>query len=81
MTVDQIAGLTLSRVAMKLSLWIVCKARFCTESCKTKTMNNYHRVLCGRDFKWLCEACKDANMLSNDMIPLLLMKVLATAIH
>lgn len=33
-------------------------------------------VLCGKDFKWLYEACKDADMLSNDMIPLfVLMKI------
>lgn len=58
-----------------------CKARFCTESCKSEAMKTYHRVLCGKDFNWLYEASENADLLSNDMIPLLLMKVLATAVQ
>ncbi len=57
-----------------------CRATFCSHSCKTEAMNSYHRVLCKKDFKWLYEASKGADQESNDMIPLLLMKVLATAV-
>ena len=58
-----------------------CKVMFCTESCKIEAMNTYHGVLCGKDFRWLYKASKDAYELSNEMIPLLLMKVLATAVQ
>lgn len=58
-----------------------CKAIFCSELCKTEATNTYHRVLCGKDFGWLYEASKDANELTNDMVPLLLMKILATAVQ
>lgn len=58
-----------------------CKARFCTESCKAEALNAYHRVLCGKDFGWLYAACKDAGIVTNEMIPLHMVKVLATAIQ
>lgn len=58
-----------------------CKARFWTEPCKSEAMKTYHRALCGKDFNWLYEASENADLLSNDMIPLLLMKVLATAVQ
>lgn len=58
-----------------------CKAKFCSESCKIEASNTYHRVLCGKNFTWLYEASKDADELSNDMKPLLLMKILATAVQ
>ena len=58
-----------------------CNVMFCSESCKTEATNSYHRVLCGKDFTWLYEASKDVNELSNDMIPLFLMKILATAVQ
>ena len=58
-----------------------CKAKFCSESCKTEAINTYHRVLCDKDFTWLYEASKDADPVSNDMISLVLMKILATAVQ
>lgn len=58
-----------------------CKAKFCSESCKTEAINTYHRVLCDKDFTWLYEASKDADPVSSDMIPLMLMKILATAVQ
>ena len=58
-----------------------CKVRYCSESCKTEAMKTYHRALCDKDFQWLFEACKDAEQVSSDMIPLLLLKVLATAVQ
>lgn len=58
-----------------------CKAKFCTESCKVEALNAYHKILCGKDFSWLYAACKDADHVFNDMIPLHMVKVLATAIQ
>lgn len=58
-----------------------CKARFCTESCKAEALSAYHRILCGKDLSWLYAACKDADVVTNKMIPLLMVKVLATAIQ
>ena len=58
-----------------------CKAKFCTESCKTEALNAYHKILCGKDFTWLYDACKDTDSMTNEMIPLHMVKVLATAIQ
>lgn len=58
-----------------------CKAKFCSESCKAEAVNAYHRILCGKTFSWLHAACKDADDISNAMVPLLMVKVLATAIQ
>ena len=58
-----------------------CGTEFCRESSKTEATKTYHQSLCGKDFRWPYEASKDAQQQSNDMIPLLLMKVLATAVQ
>lgn len=58
-----------------------CNNKFCSESCKTEAVNTYHRVLCDKDFEWLYRASKDADQSSNDMVPLMLMKILATAVQ
>ena len=58
-----------------------CGAEFCSEPCETEATKTYHQSLCGKDFRWLYEASIDAQQQSSDMIPLLLMKVLATAVQ
>lgn len=54
-----------------------CKAKYYSQSCKTEAINTYHRVLCDKEFEWLYRASKDVDQISNDMISLLLMKILA----
>ena len=58
-----------------------CDAKFCTESCKAQALNAYHKTLCGKNFRWLYAACNKATGITNEMIPLHMMKVLATAIQ
>lgn len=58
-----------------------CKAKFCTEPCKAEALNAYHRILCGKDFAWLYAACRDTDDIFNEMIPLHMVKVFATAIQ
>lgn len=66
----------------KISIQMTCcTSKFCSESCKQEAMKNYHRVVCGKDFSWLYQACKEADPAYSDMVPLMMVKVLATAIH
>lgn len=58
-----------------------CKDRFCSVSCKTEAVNTYHKALCGRDLSWLYDKCKDADPISNSMIPLIMVKILAAAVQ
>ena len=58
-----------------------CKAKFCSESYKAEVMCNYHKALCKKDFQWLYDECRDVDPVRNEMIPLLMMKILATAVQ
>ena len=58
-----------------------CKARFCSQECKIESMNTHHRVLCGKDFTWLYEHCINADPITNEMIPLMMVKILAAAVQ
>ena len=58
-----------------------CKARYCKPSCKMEAIKSYHRILCGKGFGWLHQAYSNADPFGNDMVPLLMVKVLATAIQ
>lgn len=58
-----------------------CKVRYCSAICKAEALKSYHRTLCRKDFGWLYKEYSGADPLSNDMVPLLMVKVLATAIQ
>jgi len=58
-----------------------CTARFCNEKCKAEASNSHHRILCGKDFSWLYDACKNADPVFNEMIPIIMVKVFAAAIQ
>ncbi|KAI9821266.1 MAG: hypothetical protein M1827_004002 [Pycnora praestabilis] len=58
-----------------------CDVKFCSDTCKNEALTTYHKVLCGKDFSWLYQSCQDANPTFNDMIPLLMVKVLGTAVQ
>lgn len=58
-----------------------CKVRYCSAICKADALKSYHKTLCRKDFRWLYREYSDADPLLNDMIPLLMVKVLATAIQ
>lgn len=58
-----------------------CKVRYCNAICKAEALKSYHRTLCRKDFEWLYKEYSDAEPLTNDMVPLLMVKVLATAIQ
>jgi len=58
-----------------------CKAKFCGDPCKAQCLENYHKAMCGKDLRWLYSNCTDADPVMNDMIPLLMLKVLATAVQ
>ena len=58
-----------------------CKVRYCSVACKTEALQSYHKVLCGKDLGWLHKAYSGADSLSNDIVPLLMVKVFATAVQ
>jgi len=58
-----------------------CNVRYCSAICKAEALKSYHKTLCRKDFGWLYKQYSDADPLSNDMVPLLMVKVLATAIE
>ena len=67
-----------NKIAIQMSC---CTSKFCSESCKQEATKTYHHVVCGKDFSWLYQACKEADPTYSDMVPLMMVKVLATAIH
>ena len=58
-----------------------CNSKFCTDVCKQEATDTYHDVICGKDFSWLYRACKEADQVYCDKAPLMMVKILATAIH
>lgn len=58
-----------------------CTCNFCSDACRQEAIDTYHNVICGRDFSWLYEACKGADKTFHDMIPLMMIKILGTAVH
>jgi len=58
-----------------------CQAKYCSEDCKSKALSNYHKTICDQDFSWLYDDCKDADFSFNDAIPLVMLKLLATAVQ
>ena len=59
-----------------------CNAVFCCSGCQKDAMNNYHRILCGKDFTWMIEPSKKATVeYTHALVPSLMLKVLATAIQ
>lgn len=58
-----------------------CTCLFCSEACREEATTTYHDATCGRDFEWLYEASKGADKTFADMIPLLMVKILGTAVH
>ena len=43
--------------------------------------DTYHDVICGKDFSWLYRACTEADQIYCDKGPLMMVKILATAIQ
>lgn len=58
-----------------------CQDAFCSGSCRQEALATYHPVLCGKDFTWLYEHCAKLDPNLNTLIPLLMVKILATAVH
>ena len=58
-----------------------CTCLFCSKACRDEATTTYHDATCGGDFGWLYEASKGADKTFTDMIPLLLVKILGTAVH
>jgi len=58
-----------------------CNVRYCSASCKAEVARSYHKTLCGKDLGWLYKEYPDADPLGNDMVPLLMVKILATALE
>ena len=58
-----------------------CTCVFCSDACRQEAIDTYHNVICGREFSWLYEACKGADKTFSDMIPLVMIKILGTAVH
>ncbi len=57
-----------------------CQTQFCSDDCKSKALSNYHKSICSKDFAWLYDECKDVDF-QNDTIPLVMLKILATAVQ
>ena len=59
-----------------------CNAIFCCLGCHKDSMNNYHRILCGKDFTWMEDPSKKATAeFSHALVPSLMLKILATAVQ
>ncbi|KAL8793033.1 MAG: hypothetical protein Q9195_004344 [Heterodermia aff. obscurata] len=59
-----------------------CDAIFCSSGCQKDAMNNYHRILCGKDFTWMEDPSKKATgEFSHALVPSLMLKILATAVQ
>ncbi|KAK0512583.1 hypothetical protein JMJ35_004600 [Cladonia borealis] len=58
-----------------------CTSKFCSETCMQEAEDTYHNVICGKGFSWLHRACTEADQVYCDKIPLLLVKILATAVQ
>ena len=70
------------RVPEKLAIQMTCcTSKYCSEPCMEEAKETYHDVICGKDFSWLYKACKEADQIYSDRIPLMLVKILATAVH
>lgn len=68
----------LSKTSLTLE-W--CKAVYCSVACRMEAIKSYHKSLCCKDFNWLCGAYSKADPLTNEMVPLLMVKLLATVIQ
>lgn len=59
-----------------------CDTIFCCLGCHKDAMNNYHRILCGKDFTWMEDPSKKATgEYSHALVPSLMLKILATAVQ
>ena len=58
-----------------------CMCVFCSDACRQEALTTYHNAICGRDFGWLYEACKGVDKTFSDLVPLMMIKVLGTAVH
>lgn len=58
-----------------------CKAQYCSPFCKDEATKAYHKTLCSKEFDWLYKAYRHLDSVDNGMVPLLMVKVLATAIQ
>lgn len=67
-----------NRIVIRLT---TCTCVFCSDACREEATKTYHNVICGRDLSWLYEACKGADKTFSDMVPLMMVRVLATAVH
>ena len=58
-----------------------CTCVFCSDVCRQEALTTYHNAICGRDFGWLYDACKGVDKTFSDLVPLLMVKILGTAVH
>ena len=66
------------KLAIKMTC---CTSAFCSKVCKQEAIDTYHDVMCGKDFRWLYIACTEGDQVYSDKVPLMMVKILATAIH
>lgn len=57
-----------------------CSIGFCSEECKADALSSYHKILCGKDFSEIYQSGGATNP-ENDGVPLVMLKVLATAVQ
>ena len=58
-----------------------CTCVFCSDACRQGALTTYHNAICGRDFGWLYEACTGVDKTFSDLVPLMMVKILGTAVH
>ena len=54
---------------------------FCSEVCKQEAKDTYHDTMGRKDFSWLQKACREVEQTYCNKVPLMLVKILATAVH
>ena len=79
---DNCCSACCQHVPEKLAIQMTCcTSKYCSETCMQEAKKTYHNVICGKDFSWLYKACKEADQIYSDKVPLMLVKILATAVH
>ena len=58
-----------------------CRNKFCSQICMQSAKDTFHDIICRKDLGWLHEAYKGTDHVYRDNVPIMMVKILATAIH
>ena len=58
-----------------------CRNMFCSQICMEAAKDTFHDITCRKDLSWLHEAYKGTDHVYRDNAPIMMVKIIATAIH